>query len=67
MAEEADWPLAVLDSRLEELDVEFAATNRLTLSASLGLLDSKYKDFDQASCAALNLSGPSPPRGSGGS
>jgi len=40
-----------------ELDVEFAATDRLTLSASLGLLDSKYKDFDQASCAALNLSG----------
>jgi len=40
-----------------ELDVEFAATNRLTLSASLGILDSKYKSYDQAACVALNLSG----------
>ena len=40
-----------------EVDVEFAATDRLTLSASLGLLDSKYEGYDQATCAGLNLTG----------
>lgn len=51
--------LISLDGTLKglELDVQFAATERLKLSASLGLLDSKYKGYDQAACAALNLAG----------
>ncbi len=54
--------LISLDGKLKglELDVQFAATDRLKLSASLGLLDSKYKGYDQATCAALNLSGQFP-------
>ena len=51
--------IITLDGTLKgaEIDVQFAATNRLTLTASLGLLDTKYKGYDQAKCAALNLSG----------
>ncbi|WP_324741719.1 TonB-dependent receptor [Tsuneonella sp. CC-YZS046] len=54
--------LISLDGTLKglELDVQFAATDRLKLSASLGLLDSKYKGYDQAACAALDLSGQFP-------
>lgn len=54
--------LIALDGKLKglELDVQFAATDRLKLSASLGLLDSKYKGFDQDACAALDLSGQFP-------
>ena len=54
--------LIALDGKLKglELDVQFAATDRLRFSASLGLLDSKYKSFDQAECAALDLSGQFP-------
>jgi iron complex outermembrane receptor protein len=51
--------LISLDGTLKglELDVQFAATERLKLSASLGLLDSKYKGYDQGACAALDLTG----------
>ncbi len=51
--------IITLDGTLKgaEIDVQFAATERLTLTASLGLLDTKYKGYDQAACAALNLSG----------
>ncbi|MFT3967116.1 MAG: TonB-dependent receptor [Sphingobium sp.] len=51
--------IITLDGTLKgaEIDVQFAATDRLTLTASLGLLDTKYKDYDQAQCAALNLGG----------
>lgn len=51
--------LIALDGSLKgaELDIQFAATDRLKLSASLGLLDSKYKDYAQAACAAKNLAG----------
>jgi iron complex outermembrane receptor protein len=54
--------LISLDGKLKglELDVQFAATERLKLSAALGLLDSKYKKYDQAACAALNLAGQFP-------
>jgi iron complex outermembrane receptor protein len=51
--------LISLDGTLKgiELDVQFAATDRLKLSASLGILDSHYKNYDQAACAAKNLAG----------
>lgn len=51
--------LVALDGKLQgaELEVLFAATDTLKLSASMGLLDSSYKSFDQAACAATDLSG----------
>jgi iron complex outermembrane recepter protein len=51
--------LIALDGRLQgaELDVQFKATDTLLLTASIGLLDSKYKGYDQAACAAKNLAG----------
>ena len=54
--------LIALDGTLKgvELDIQFQATDHLKLSASGGLLDSKYKDYDQAKCAATNLAGKFP-------
>lgn len=54
--------LISLDGNIKglELDVQFAATERLKLNAALGLLDSKYKNYDQAACAALSLAGQFP-------
>lgn len=49
--------LVVLDGEVTglEAEVEFAATERLLLSASLGLLDSKY---DSGECAGKTFTGP---------
>ncbi|GAB7552326.1 TonB-dependent receptor [Novosphingobium sp. 11B] len=54
--------LIALDGTLKgfEADIQFAATDRLTLTASVGILDSKYKGYDQAACAAKDLSGQFP-------
>jgi len=51
--------LIALDGTLKgvEVDVQFAATSQLRLTAAFGLLDSKYKKYDQAACAAKNLAG----------
>jgi iron complex outermembrane recepter protein len=51
--------LIALDGKMKgaELEILFAATDTLKLSASMGILDSKYKDFDQAACAATSLAG----------
>jgi iron complex outermembrane receptor protein len=51
--------LIALDGTLKgfEADLQFAATDSLTLTASVGILDSKYKGYDQAACASKNLSG----------
>ncbi|HMO68286.1 MAG TPA: TonB-dependent receptor, partial [Novosphingobium sp.] len=51
--------LIALDGKLKgaEIDIQFKATSTLLLTASLGLLDSKYKGYDQAACAAKNLAG----------
>jgi iron complex outermembrane receptor protein len=51
--------LIALDGKLKgaEIDIQFKATDTLLLTASLGLLDSKYDDYDQAACAAKNLVG----------
>lgn len=51
--------LIALDGKLKgfEADLQFAATDRLTLNAAIGILDSEYDDYDQASCVAANLAG----------
>jgi iron complex outermembrane recepter protein len=51
--------LIALDGTMKgaELEIQFAATDALKLSASVGVLDSSYKKFDQAACAATNLAG----------
>ena len=51
--------LIALDGTMKgaEVDIQFAATDTLTLTASAGFLDSKYADYDQAACAAMNLVG----------
>lgn len=51
--------LIALDGTLKgfEADIQFAATDNLTLTAAIGILDSKYKGYDQGACAAKNLAG----------
>jgi iron complex outermembrane receptor protein len=51
--------LIALDGTLKglELDVQFAATDRLTLNASVGLLDTKFAKYDNATCEATDLTG----------
>ncbi|GGY90060.1 TonB-dependent receptor [Novosphingobium colocasiae] len=54
--------LIALDGTLKgfEADMQFAATDTLTLTAAVGVLDTKYKGFDQTKCAALSLAGKFP-------